>query len=382
MQYQKQADGSLSELPQKNVDFGGGLERTLAAVQNTPDIFRTDLLFPIIRSIEEFSQKEYSDVKNQAPMQIIADHIKASVMLTADGVVPSNKARGYLLRRLIRRAAVKMQKLTTKPVVEFSKEVCSSAGRIYQDKYLSDEQIFNVSIIISGEVDKFDRVLSRGLKEISKYPEINGKIAFDLLQSWGFPWELTYEIATEQGQHPDIKEFQAEFTRHQELSRTSSKGMFKGGLEDKSETVTKYHTATHLLHKALREVLGSHIQQKGSNITAERLRFDFSHPEKLTPEQIRKVEDIVNEKIKADLPVTREELPKNEALQEGALAFFVEKYPDVVSVYTIGSKSNWYSKELCGGPHTHSTGEIGRIKIMKEESAGSGVRRLYAQINS
>ncbi len=381
MQYQKQADGSLKELPQKNVDFGGGLERTLAAVRNTPDIFQTDLFSPIINSIEEFSQKKYSDIKNQASMQIIADHIKASVMLTADGVVPSNKAQGYMLRRLIRRAAVKMQKLTDKPVAEFGKQICLSAGRIYQDIYLSKEQISDVSIIISGEVDKFDRVLSRGLKEISKYPEINGKIAFDLLQSWGFPWELTYEIATEQGQHPDIKEFQAEFTRHQELSRTASKGMFKGGLEDKSETVTKYHTATHLLHKALREILGDHIQQKGSNITAERLRFDFSHPEKLTPGQIQKVEDIVNKKIEENLPVIREELSKNEALKEGALAFFVEKYPDVVSVYTIGSKNNWYSKELCGGPHVGSTGEIGRIKIMREESAGSGIRRLYARIN-
>jgi alanyl-tRNA synthetase len=315
-------------------------------------------------------------------MQIIADHIKASVMLTADGVVPSNKAQGYMLRRLIRRAAVKMQKLTDKPVVEFGKQICLSAGRIYQDIYLSKEQISDVSIIIKSEIDKFDRVLTRGLKEISKYPEINGKIAFDLLQSWGFPWELTYEIATEQGQHPDINEFQAEFTRHQELSRTASKGMFKGGLEDKSETVTKYHTATHLLHKALRTVLGPHVQQKGSNITAERLRFDFSHPEKLTSEQIQQVESMVNEKIKDDLPVTRQELSKSEALKEGALAFFVEKYPDIVSVYTIGSKNNWYSKELCGGPHVGSTGEIGRIKIMKEESAGSGIRRLYVQINS
>jgi alanyl-tRNA synthetase len=381
MQYQKQPDGSLKDLPQKNVDFGGGLERTLAAVQNSPDIFRTDLLFPIIKTIEEFSDKKYSDVKNQAPMQIIADHLKASVMLTADGVVPSNKAQGYMLRRLIRRAAVKMRKLTDKPVVEFGQQICLSAGRIYQDIYLSDEQISDVSIIIKSEIEKFDRVLSRGLKEISKYPEIDGKIAFDLLQSWGFPWELTYEIATEQGQHPDINEFQAQFTRHQELSRTASKGMFKGGLEDKSETVTKYHTATHLLHKALREVLGSHIGQKGSNITAERLRFDFSHPEKLTSEQIQKVEDIINEKIKENLPVTREELPKNDALKEGALAFFVEKYPDVVSVYTVGSKNNWYSKELCGGPHVGSTGEIGRIKIMREESAGSGIRRLYARIN-
>jgi alanyl-tRNA synthetase len=380
MQYKKVSETNFEPLPNKNVDFGGGLERMLAAVQNTPDIFQTDLFSPIIKTIEEFSGQKYSDEKNQPAMRVIADHLKAAVMLITDGVIPSNKAQGYMLRRLVRRAAVKMKKLTGKPVVEFSKKINSSVGKIYQDTYLSPQQILNSSGIISDEVDKFDMALSRGLKEISKHPKLDGKVAFDLLQSYGFPWELTYEIAIEQGQHLDIKDFQAEFARHQELSRAASKGMFKGGLEDQSEITIKYHTATHLLHKALRDTLGNHVQQKGSNITADRLRFDFSHPEKITPAQIQTVEDIVNQKIAEDLPVTRQEMPKVQALSEGALAFFVEKYPDIVSVYTIGPLHHWYSKELCGGPHVNSTGEIGKIKIIKEESAGAGIRRIYAQL--
>jgi alanyl-tRNA synthetase len=380
MQYQKQADGSLKDLPAKNVDFGGGLERMLAAANHTPDVFTTDLFAPIIEAIDKYTGISYDDSRYQSAFRVIADHFKASVMLIADGVMPSNKAQGYMLRRLIRRAAVKMKKLTDQSVVEMSRRVGIAAGAIYSGVYLDDSKAQAAAGVISEEVERFDKVLNRGLKEISRYQKIDGTIAFDLLQTFGFPWELTYEIATEQGQHPDINEFKAQFARHQELSRTASKGMFKGGLEDHSEITTKYHTATHLLHKALRDTLGTHVSQKGSNITADRLRFDFSHPDKMSADQIKKVEDIVNEKIRENLPVTRQEMPKTQALSEGALAFFVEKYPDQVSVYTIGPLDHWYSKELCGGPHVSSTAEIGKIKIVKEESAGAGIRRIYAQI--
>ncbi len=380
MQYQKNADGTLGELPQKNVDFGGGLERTLAAVQNTPDIFRTDLFYPIIDLAEKAADKSYADPAFQPQFRVIADHLKASVMLASDGVFPSNKAQGYILRRLIRRSVVKMRKLISGPVTDFCGRMVVAAGNIYREVYLSDSQIRQAAEIISAEVDKFDHVLTRGLKEITRYPKLDGKIAFNLLQTYGFPWELTYEIATDLGQHINPADFQTEFARHQTLSRTASRGMFKGGLRDQSEITTKYHTATHLLHQALRSTLGDHVSQKGSNITSDRLRFDFSHDQKLNPQEIQAVENLVNQKISENLPVTRQEMAKDEALKTGALAFFAQKYPDVVSVYTIGSQNNWYSREICGGPHVSSTGEIGKIKIVKEESAGSGVRRIYAQI--
>lgn len=385
MQYRKVNEYLFEELPHKNVDFGGGLERTLAAVQNTPDIFQTDLFSEIIKTIEEFSDQKYSDPKNQSAMRIIADHLKASTFLIKDGVLPSNKAQGYMLRRLLRRAAVKMRQLKggLTPIPGFQ-AICQSVLRTYEESpyFNISKDMTLIDQVIEDEMGKFGSSLDRGLKVFNKFDDkqLNALNAFNLFQSYGFPFEITEELFKQKGKKLDQNEFNEIFKAHQELSRTASKGMFKGGLQDRSEVITKYHTATHLLHKALREVLGTHVQQKGSNITAERLRFDFSHSEKVTPEQIEKVEDIVNDKIKANLPVTREELPKNEALAQGAMAFFVEKYPDVVSVYTIGPKDNWYSKEICGGPHVHSTGEIGRIKILKEESAGSGIRRLYAQL--
>jgi alanyl-tRNA synthetase len=380
MQFQKQINGSLKELPQKNVDFGGGFERILAAVQNTPDVFKTDLFLPIVKTIEDYSQVSYSDPKYQNSIRIIVDHIKSATMLITDGVAPSNKAQGYMLRRLIRRAALKMKKIQNQPIVELTKKICLAIGNIYNDIYLDSEKTLNTTVVLSDEVDQFDIALNRGTKEISKYSKLDGKIAFDLFQTYGFPWELTAEIAADLGQEIDPKEFESEFKKHQDLSRTASKGMFKGGLQDQSETVTKYHTATHLLHKALRITLGDHVQQKGSNITSERLRFDFSHSEKLTPEQIQLIEQEINLKISDNLPVTRIEMPKSDALAQGALAFFPEKYPEITSVYTIGDAVHWYSKELCGGPHVTSTGVIGKIKIIKEESAGAGIRRIYAQL--
>jgi alanyl-tRNA synthetase len=312
--------------------------------------------------------------------RIIADHLRAAVFIIADGVVPSNKERGYVLRRLIRRAALKLHALTTDilPVtLRVANTFIAQMSPAYPELEVQNSLITST---LSDEISRFSKSLDRGLKEFAKLSRIDGQSAFYLFQTFGFPWELTVELAKQKNQQVDKLEFEAEFTKHQELSRTASAGMFKGGLVEQSEITTKFHTATHLLHQALRDVLGSHVQQKGSNITSERLRFDFSHPAKLTGDQIVQIENIVNRKIADNLPVTRREMPKSEALKEGALAFFPEKYPDICSVYTIGPADSWYSQELCGGPHVSSTGQIGGIKIVKEESAGSGIRRLYAGI--
>lgn len=376
MTYQKTAAGFVP-LDKKNIDFGGGLERILAAAGDNPDIFDTDLYQPVVRIIETLTKKSYSEY--QYPIRIITDHLKAAVFLIADGVIPSNKAQGYFLRRLLRRAMIKMQSLTD-TIPDYS-AVTSAVTRIYQNAYpgLAAREKY-IHQIIAEENLRFSKTLSAGLREFNKLKNIDGKSAFDLFQTFGFPLEITLELAAGKNIQIDKSQFAEEFARHQKLSRTASKGMFKGGLQDQSEITTKYHTATHLLHQALREVLGDHVHQTGSNITSARLRFDFSHPDKLTAQQISRIESIVNEKITADLPVTRQELPKAEALKQGALAFFPEKYPDICSVYTIGPPDHWYSKELCGGPHVSSTGRIGGIKIVKEESAGSGIRRLYASL--
>jgi alanyl-tRNA synthetase len=383
MEYQKQTDGSLQELPHKNVDFGGGLERTLAAVQNTPDIFETDLFSPIVDKIQELSGISYSSEIFKANFRIISDHIKAATFMVSEGVVPSNKKQGYILRRLIRRSIVKFYQLTrqVKSAGDFDLLIKEVIG-------LYPEYFNNIEVhtsVISEEVDKFSRVFIKGYKLLEKIPpeKIDAKHAFDIYQTYGFPYEIIQEILVQKGKSfLSRKDFDKEAERHALASRTASAGMFKGGLEDQSEITTKYHTATHLLHRVLRQVLGDHVQQKGSNITADRLRFDFSHPEKLTPGQLQEIEAMINQKIEANLPVTREEKPKQEALVEGALAFFAQKYPDVVSVYTIGPADHWFSKEICGGPHVNSTAEIGRIKIIKEESAGAGIRRIYARIIS
>ena len=352
MTYKKTEQGFVP-LDKKNIDFGGGLERLASAVNSDPDIFKTDLFTPVIKTLGG----------NITPSsRIIADHLKASVFLIADGVTPSNKAQGYFLRRLLRRAMVKLQS----PIIP---DMVEAVFATYSDTSYFDQVNPNqVYEIIAGEQDKFNKTLREGLKKLEEVSP------FDLFQTYGFPVEITEELYKEKGLKFDKKEFEKELTKHQELSRTSSKGMFRGGLQDHSDVTTRYHTATHLLHAALRHVLGSHVQQKGSNITAERLRFDFSHTDKLTTEQIKKIEDLINTKVKENIPVTKTEMPKTKALAEGALAFFPERYPDVTSVYQIGD----FSKELCGGPHVNSTGEIGRIKIIKEESAGAGVRRIYA----
>lgn len=376
MQYKKEADGTLTELAQKNVDFGGGLERQVAATQNNPDVFATDLFGAIIGTIEEIVGKSYGDDVYKAPMRIIADHLKAATFLIVDGVVPSNKDRGYVLRRLLRRAAIKMHALRggLTPIPSFQ-EICMSVLRTYENIYFNvadDKERLNK--VIDDELSRFALSLDKGLREVKKIDTIDGKKAFDLYQTYGFPVEITAELFSQKGQQIDLVQFKGEFDKHRELSRTASAGMFKGGLADHSEETTKLHTATHLLHQALHTVLGDHIAQKGSNITAERLRFDFSHGSRITPEEITQIEDLVNQQIQNDLPVSYQIMDKEEALKSGALAFFGERYADKVKVYSMGT----FSKEICGGPHVERTGTLGKFKITKEESAGAGVRRMYA----
>ena len=381
MQYLKKADGSLEELPHKNIDFGGGLTRLEAAVNNNPDMFKISSLWPLIQEIEKNSGKSYSDSQNQAPMRVIADHLTAATFLIKDGVFPCNKAQGYVLRRILRRAAVKMYFLTGNlESLESLAALPAIVSEYYSPLYFDvKKDTPAIQGEIKTEIVKFGKSLDKGIKELQKNPHVDGKAAFDLYQNYGFPLEITTEILSQLNIAIDTKEFEVEFEKHKELSRSASAGMFKGGLEDHSQTVTAYHTVTHLLHAALRQILGTHVSQKGSNITAERLRFDFSHPEKLTDAQIQTVEDLINKIIDQKLPVTREEMPKEKAIASGAMAFFGQKYPDVVSVYTIGNKTNIFSKEICGGPHVTNTQELAKIKVVKQESLGAGTRRLYLQ---
>lgn len=376
IQYFKDTDGSLKELPQKNVDFGGGLERLVAAVNNDPDIFKIDLFWPIIEKIVEITGRNYNG-EDQVALRVIADHVKAAVFIIVAGIRPSNKLHGYVLRRLLRRAAVKMHQLDAE--ISFVSQVAQSVLGVYDGLHgIKKEQLPAVGTVIREEMGRFSKSLERGLKEIQGLSHIDGKMAFDLYQSYGFPLEITEELAREKDQDIDHEEFEKEFEKHRELSRTASAGTFKGGLVEDSPETRKLHTATHLLHKALREVLGEHVQQKGSNITKERLRFDFSHPKPLSELEIKGISELVNQKIKEDLPVTWEETTLDEALKGGALAFFGEKYGDKVKVYSIGG----FSKEVCGGPHVEHTGEIGHVTITKEEGLGAGVRRIYAQVDN
>ena len=376
IQYKKQADGTLEELPKKNVDFGGGLERQLAAVNNDPDVFRTDVLWPIVESIQQLSGKHY-DPEHQPAMRVIADHMRASVLLIADGVRPSNTEQGYVLRRMIRRAVRFAAGLNLSE--GFTTVLAKTVGELLVTAYphIMHQQRIIASTLLAEE-QKFKRTLSHGLQEfdrmVSKNKRISGKDAFLLYESYGFPVEITSELATEKGISIDLEGFSEEKQRHQNVSRKGLDKKFKGGLADQSEQTIKLHTATHLLHQALRDILGTHVQQKGSNITAERLRFDFSHTEHVTDEQVKQIEKIVNEKITLDLPVSKKVTTYNEAIAEGALAFFGERYPEKVNVYTIGD----YSKEICGGPHIEHTQQLGRFSIQKEQSAGSGLRRMYA----
>ncbi len=391
IQYQKK-DGKLKELAQKNVDFGGGLERITAAKLDTPDVFKTDLYIPIIRIIEQTSGKKYEE--NAEAMRVIVDHLKAATFLVVEGVKPSNKLQGYVLRRLIRRSVIKMRKLEKIIDEHDVVEVCDAILNIYDGIYLAaDKDKRIISDVISTEVFRFAKTLEKGLKEVEKIEKIDGKIAFNLYQTYGFPVELTEELFKEKGQKMDREQFRAEFEKHRELSRTASAGMFKGGLADHSEVVTKYHTATHLLHQALRDVLGPQVFQKGSNITSERLRFDFSYDKKMTDEEIKKVEEIINKRIEEDLVVEHRIIPLDEAKKMKAIGLFDEKYAKKVSIYGVGPdfkldpdakdqrvRGGYYSLEFCGGPHVEHTKIIGKIKITKEEAVSAGMRRIRARL--
>lgn len=377
MEYKKNENGSFSNLPQKNVDFGGGFERIAAATLNKPDVFQIDIFQDIIKAIENISKKSYSDPKYTKAFRIIADHIRAATFLIGDGVYPSNSDQGYYVRRLIRRATFYWDKLDMKisgphsivrNLLEFYKES-------YPETYL---QAIKIEIEIKNEEEKFRKSLDQGLKQFEK-----GEDPFVLFTSYGFPFELTKELASEKGIKIDEKDFQEKFRAHQDLSRSGAEQKFKGGLAGTGEQEVKYHTATHLLHQALRDVLGDEVSQKGSNITAKRLRFDFAFPRKMTGEEKQKVEEIVNAKIKQALPVDKLVLPKEEAEKTGALHFFGDRYGDSVNVYFIGdSIENAYSKEFCGGPHVSNTSELGVFKISKEEAVSAGVRRIKAVLTS
>jgi alanyl-tRNA synthetase len=366
MEFEKDNGVIIRKLEKKNVDTGAGLERIAAILQGKDNVFETDLFEEIM--IE--ASKITDDIRSQ---RIVSDHIRSSVLLISDGAVPSNTDQGYVLRRIIRRAILKTndKKLSLESITNFVNIVINKYGDVYEKLRSSKDNIIN---ILSGESDKFQKTISQGLKEFEK-----GTDAFTLFSSYGFPLELTLELANEKGVKIDTKDFEEKFKAHQELSRKGAEQKFKGGLADTSEMSVKYHTATHLLHQALHDVLGDRVMQKGSNITPERLRFDFSHSTKMTDEEKKRVEDIVNAKIAESLTVNKIIMPRNEAEKTGARHFFGEKYGDEVSIYYIGNDlQSAYSKEFCGGPHVTNTVNLGKFKIQKEEAVSAGVRRIKA----
>jgi alanyl-tRNA synthetase len=380
MEYNKTADGRYVRLSQRNVDTGMGVERTVAALNNFQDVYQVETIFPLIEKLEEISRHKYQD--EPRPFRVIADHLRAASLAIADGASPSNIDAGYVVRRLIRRAVRYGRDLG------IQENFCARLGHIVLDLFnevyagLEVERERVVSEL-DAEESKFKRTLERGLREVHKEIEraknrgervITSERAFYLFETFGFPLPFTVELAREQGFEVDEEGTDALFEQHRQLSRRSQEGRFKGGLADNTRETTALHTATHLLHQALRQVLGSTVRQSGSNITAQRLRFDFSYPEKLTPQQIAEIETIVNHQIKRDLPVSVQVQPLEEAMAQGALAFFGEKYGSEVKVYSVGD----FSKEVCGGPHVNRTGELGAFEIVRQEAVGQGLRRIKA----
>jgi len=385
MEYNRKPDGTYEKLKQKNVDTGMGVERTIAVLEGKDDDYQTELFLPIIQKIEELSGKRYREENNKKPMRIIADHLRAATFAIADGVMPSNKDRGYIIRRLIRRSVVQMMQLDIVPL-KLVPAICGQIIDIYKDSYFVDINSYEIHPIIRAEVDKFLPKLHRASKLLQTKP-LSGKLLFDLFQTHGLPFEVAQDLLEQWGKKigkETKEEYEKEFEKHQTLSRKGAIKKFSGGLADHSEVVTKLHTATHLLHQALREILGDYIKQSGSNITSKRLRFDFTHSKKLTPEEIKKVEKMVNEKIKQNLKVSWETMTLDQAKKDGALAFFEKKYEEKVKVYLIGDPvkdRQIFSKEVCAGPHVDFTRVLGRFRIVKEESAGTGIRRIYGMLN-
>jgi len=431
MQYNKDEKGNYNPAKQKNIDTGMGVERVLSILLKLEDDYLTPTFLPIIKEIESLSNKKYGkDEGETRSMRIIADHIKASVFIIADGIVPSNTEQGYVLRRLIRRAARYGKELGIK---NFTPKIAETVFPIYSDYKELEQNKKKILEDLKKEEERFEKVLKEGLKKaekilknkkpikkekyiklqqlenkiellrkslvnrVNKKPyaikeanisekeideaTIEGKEAFDLFQSFGYPIEMIMELAREKLLFVDRGTFKKELQKHQELSRKATKGKFKSGLADDSEKTRKLHTATHLLNEALRHIIDKNIKQKGSNINPERLRFDFNFSRKLTKEEIKKVEDLVNKKIKSALTVKKEEMPLKKALDSGAQAEFGAKYPEKVFVYTIedpSEKSGWFSKEICTGPHVKNTSELGKFKIIKEESSAAGIRRIKA----
>ena len=385
MQYRKEQNGQYHPLKRKCVDTGMGVERTITILQNRQSVYETELFRPIIAKLEEFTSARYGQqAASDRALRIIADHLKASVMIIGDAaaIVPSNVGQGYILRRLIRRAVRYGRQIGIEQ--SFLHLPVNEVIDIYRDVYPNlSEHCEKIAEVLHGEEEHFRLTLRKGEREFSKAlaaldqqapTRLPGEMAFRLYDTYGFPIELTKELATEQGLTVDMEGFQRAFENHRTTSRSDSYSAFKGGLADHTAMTTRLHTATHLLHQALRDVLGSHVAQRGSNITPQRLRFDFSHSQKMSEEEIKRVEEIVNQRIEENLPVKVKTMPLKEAQAQGAIALFSHKYDEMVRVYSIGD----YSKEVCGGPHTTATAELGHFHILKEQSSSQGVRRIKA----
>ena len=394
MQFNRKDEKTLEPLPKQNVDTGMGLERTNCILQGKTSVYLTEVFQPIINKIEELSSYKYGrDGEKDKSVRIIADHSRAATFILGDqrGVTPSNLGAGYVLRRLIRRAVRHGMKLGIDKsfLPQIADAVVANFKNAYPELEQNKDKIFKE---LAAEEDRFRLTLKNGEAEFQKMlpnlmknpkKEISGKVAFRLYDTFGYPLELTQELGAEHGFTVDVEGFKEAERKHQEASKSLDAGKAKGGLAEQSEITTKYHTATHLLQQALVDVLGDQVAQKGSNINNERMRFDFTFERPMTPEEIKKVEDIVNQKIKEDLPVTMEILPLEKAKEEGARALFTNKYGEDVKVYTIGRdpKTDWFSKEVCGGPHVQHTAQIGDFKITKEQSSSAGVRRIRAVIS-
>ena len=376
MQYEKHEDGSFTELPKKNVDTGMGVERTTAILEGKTDNYTSSIFMPYINILENISSKSYNDYSKE--MRIIADHIRSSVFIIADPskIVPSNTDQGYILRRLIRRIIRYIRKLDIDINSNWEDSLIDLVVDNYKEFYSELDNRDYIKDVFKAEKTKFNRTLEKGLKEFEKISssDIDGEHTFHLYDTYGFPIELTIELANEKGIKVDENGFNEMFKKHQELSRSASQGKFKGGLASTGEMETKYHTATHLLNAALKITVNKDAHQRGSNITSERMRFDFNCDHKLTDEEIKNTEELVNKWINEGLTVTKTEMPKMEAVEKGAECMFIEKYPDIVTVYTIGD----VSIEICGGPHVNNTNELGHFKIVKEEASSAGIRRIKA----